>query len=79
MAKLKCPSCQSENTRATYIHEPCPNVAVGKTTWEAPAEGPTPDSSPFPQPCPAPNDGTMTPAARVVCQACGHRWGDSQV
>ena len=77
MAKLKCPSCQSENTRATYVHEPCPNSALGKTVWEAPAEGPTPDSSPYPQPCPVPNDGTMTPAAHVECRDCEHRWGGS--
>lgn len=77
MAKLKCPSCQSENTRATYIHDPCPNSATGKTTWLAPAEGPTPDGSPYPQPCPAPNDGTMTPAAYVECLDCMHKWGGS--
>ena len=78
MARLTCPSCQSENIEATYIHEPCPNAPTGKTTWEAPAEGATPDSSPYPLPCPAPNDGTMTPAAYVVCRDCGHQWGGDQ-
>jgi hypothetical protein len=77
MARLQCPNCQSENTWATYIHDPCPQAPTGKTTWEVPAEGETQDSRPYPQPCPAPLDGTMTPAAYVQCRDCGHRWGDS--
>jgi hypothetical protein len=74
MARLKCPTCQNENTWATYIHDPCPKAPTGKTTWEAPAEGATPDSDPYPLPCPAPLDGTMTPASNVVCRDCNHQW-----
>ncbi len=74
MARLKCPNCQSENTWATYVHDPCPKSSTGKATWETPAEGPTPDGSPYPQPCPTPNDGTMTQASNVKCKDCGHLW-----
>jgi hypothetical protein len=74
MARLQCPSCGSENTWAKYVHDPCPNSSSGKTTWEAQAEGETPDGMPYPKPCPAPLDGTMTTAASVVCRACEHTW-----
>jgi hypothetical protein len=75
MARLKCPNCASENTWAQYAHDPCPNAPSGKTTWEAPAEGPTPDGMPYPSPCPTPLDGTMTAASSVTCRDCAHIWG----
>ena len=75
MAKLRCPSCSSENTWAQYVHQPCPNAPTGKTEWEAQAIGATPDGMPEPMPCPTPNDGTMTRASSVTCKDCGHRWG----
>jgi hypothetical protein len=74
MAKLVCPNCSSENTWARYVHDPCPMSSTGKTEWNAPAEGPTPDGKPYPRPCPAPNDGAMTTAADVTCRACEHTW-----
>jgi hypothetical protein len=74
MAKLICPSCHKQNTWAHYVHDPCPMSTAGKTEWDAPAEGPTPDGVPFPLPCPRPNDATMTPATRTVCRDCGHQW-----
>jgi hypothetical protein len=74
MAKLVCPKCGRVDTWAKYVHDPCPNSTTGKTEWEAPAEGPTPDSRPYPQPCPAPLDGTATNASEVRCGNCGHKW-----
>jgi hypothetical protein len=74
MARLQCPNCSSQNTWAQYVHEPCPNSPTGKTEWEAQAEGATPDGTPFPSPCPAPNDGTMTQASNVKCKDCEHQW-----
>jgi len=74
MAKLRCPNCQSENTWAQYVHDPCPTSPTGKTAWEAQAEGATPDGEPYPQPCPRPGDGTMCQASGVMCRDCGHQW-----
>ncbi|MBM3332452.1 hypothetical protein FJY68_11505 [candidate division WOR-3 bacterium] len=74
MARLRCPSCSSENTWAKYIHDPCPGAPAGKTEWEAEAEGATPTGTPYPKPCPHPNDGTMTNAASVTCHDCNNQW-----
>ena len=75
MARIQCPNCHGENTWAQYVHDPCPNSSAGKTEWEAQAVGATPDGMPYPLPCPAPNDGTMTNASGVLCRDCGHQWG----
>jgi hypothetical protein len=75
MARLRCPNCDSENTWAQYVHDPCPGSAAGKTEWESEAEGATPTGTPYPKPCPHPNDGTMTNASSVTCRDCAHIWG----
>jgi hypothetical protein len=72
--RIKCPQCQSEDTWATYIHDPCPNAPTGKTQWTEEAMGPTPDGTPSPRPCPAPGDGTSVPCAYVDCHSCMHHW-----
>jgi hypothetical protein len=72
--RLQCPQCQSEDTWATYIHQPCPNAPTGRTEWEIEAMGATPDSKPQPAPCPAPLDGKLVPADHVTCRTCGHTW-----
>ncbi|HTW92348.1 MAG TPA: hypothetical protein VMH22_11635 [bacterium] len=74
MARLQCPACSSENTWAHYVHEPCPNTPTGKTEWEAEAVGATPSGVPYPSPCPAPLDGTMTQASNVTCRDCNNQW-----
>jgi hypothetical protein len=74
MARILCPNCNSDNTWAHYVHDPCPNSATGKTEWDAQAESATPDGMPLPRPCPAPNDGTMTEASGVKCRNCEHDW-----
>jgi hypothetical protein len=49
MALSKCPICSSTNLRAHYQH-----IAPGiNHQWDKiPSEGPTPTSTPHPQPCP---------------------------
>ena len=71
--RLKCPSCQSENSWATYIHNPCPGSDTG-TQWEEEAYGPTPDGSPHERPCPGCEEQSV-PAAYVKCHDCWHQWG----
>ena len=59
-------NCPNRNDRvATYrhLHE---TETMERTV---PALGPTPNSVPFPQPCP--NDGTPCEAAVVACRSCG--------
>jgi hypothetical protein len=73
--KLKCPSCQSDNTLATYVHDPCEHATQGTSTiWTEEAMGPTPDGTPNPRPCPAPGDGTMVPASFCICMECYYTW-----
>lgn len=70
MALTQCPNCKHTppNVMAHYKH-----VVPGTTTiheWDkAPSEGPTPDSAPYPQPCPT--DHTMTNAVSIKCSDCG--------
>ena len=66
--KIKCgnPACiNPTNTVATYKHM---HGALAKI-WTAAAYGPTPDSAPFPQPCP--DDDVSCAAISVKCNSCG--------
>jgi len=76
--RLICPSCQSTNTWATYIHCPCPKAGLSNiTTWDKVAMGPTPDGIPYLRPCPAPDDDSMVPAHHVTCRDCDYQWTPS--
>jgi hypothetical protein len=72
--RLVCPQCQSANTWATYVHDPCPQAPTGTTEWEVEAMGPTPDGRPANKPCPAPGCGADTAASKVTCKDCMHEW-----
>ena len=67
LVPIKCqnPNCISSNTVASYSHA----HGLLARTWNAPAVGPTPDSAPFPSPCP--NDDVSCAAISVKCNTCG--------
>lgn len=64
--KCENPACLSPyQVVATYRHDHGPLAK----TWTAPAVGPTPTSTPFPQPCP--NDGVSCQPVSAKCSTCG--------
>jgi hypothetical protein len=75
MALSKCPICHRTNLRAHYQH-----LAPGiNHQWDKiPSEGPTPTSTPHPQPCPNDIVAGLWPAVYTKCPN-GHQqnnWAD---
>jgi len=68
MPRIACenPNCPGPpDVVATYSHA----HPTGPRTWTAPAEGPTPDGAPHPQPCP--DESVSCAAISVNCRTCG--------